>query len=64
MYCHWDNHDFADEEMQKNELVVVHVEHLLAIDPTIGTLSDLPIDMGAERSEVGSEWVRFEDRDD
>jgi hypothetical protein len=64
VYCHWDNHDFNDEEAQRRDLVLVHVEHLLALDATIGDVCDLPMDMGAERAEVGSPWVHFEDTDE
>ena len=64
MYCHWKNHDFSSQEVQKNELCLVHVEHLLAQDQTLTLLADLPIDMGAERSALGAAWTRYEDKDD
>lgn len=64
MYCRWDGHDFDDDDALKRELVLVHVEHLVAVDPTLLELADLPEDMGAERSAVGAPWVRFEDKDD
>lgn len=64
MYCDDANHDFEDELAMKNELVVVHVVHLLAQDATLNEIADLPVDMGAERSHVGSSWVRFENADE
>ena len=64
MYCDDDNHDFDDEAAMKKELLVVHVAHLVAQDPTLNTVADLPIDMGAERASIGSEWVRFSNADD
>lgn len=64
MYCRDTNHDFGDEAALKDELVVVHVAHLLARDPTLNEISDLPVDMGAERAHVGDSWTRFEDTDD
>ena len=64
MYCHDSNHDFTDDESMHKEFVVVHVAHLLARDPSLEELSELPVDVGAERSEVGAPWVRFEDKDD
>jgi hypothetical protein len=64
MYCHDSNHDFQDEAAMKNELVVVHVAHLLAQDATLNDVADLAVDMGAERSHPGGPWTRFEDADD
>ena len=64
MYCHDTNHDFEDEAAMKRELVVVHVAHLLAQDATLNDIADLPVDMGAERSQVGGAWTRFENADD
>lgn len=63
MYCHWRNHDFASNNIAR-ELKVVHVAHLVAQDPSLDDVSDLPVDMGAERAHVGGVWERFEDRDD
>jgi hypothetical protein len=64
MYCRDTNHDFEDEVAMKNELVLVHVAHLLAQDPTLNDISDLPVDMGAERSHVGGSWTWFENADE
>lgn len=64
MYCHDKNHDFEDPQALKEEIVLVDVAHLLALDPGLNAIADLPIDMGAERAEVGSEWIRFADADD
>lgn len=64
MYCHWKNHDFSDPRVLKNELKLTHVMHLVSRDPTLNEVSDLPVDMGAERESVGSPWQRFEDSDD
>ena len=64
MYCHWKNHEFGSPDVQREELALVHVEHLLAQDQTLGALADLPIDTGAERLAVGQPWERYEDKDD
>ncbi|MEQ1515402.1 MAG: hypothetical protein ABL931_02810 [Usitatibacteraceae bacterium] len=64
MYCHWKNHDFSSPETLQKQLVLVHVEHLLAQDRTIEEVADLAIDVGAERETVGGEWLRYEDRDE
>lgn len=64
MYCHWTNHDFADEQVLRNELMPVHIAHLVALDPTLDEVADLPPDMGAERERVGGPWQRYEDKDD
>jgi hypothetical protein len=64
MYCRDTNHDFEDEMAMKRELVLVHVAHLVARDATLNDISDLPIDMGAERSHIGGLWTRFENADD
>lgn len=64
MYCRDTNHDFEDEEAMKKELLLVHVAHLLAQDTTLNEISDLQMDMGAERSHVGGSWTRFENADD
>lgn len=64
MYCHYKNHDFESPEAMEKDLVVVHIAHLLARDPTLDAVADLPVDMGAEREAVGSEWARFADSDD
>lgn len=64
MYCHDKNHNFEDPKVTQKELCVVHAAHLLARDPTLHAVADLPVDMGAERADVGAEWVRFPDADD
>ncbi len=64
MVCHWTNHDFADEQVLRNELVAVHIAHLVAQDPTLEEVAGLPPDMGAERERVGGPWQRYEDKDD
>ncbi len=43
---------------------VVHVAHLVASDGTLEAVSDLAIDMAAERRVVGGPWKRYEDKDD
>ena len=64
MYCHWKNHDFDDPQVIANDLTLAHVSHLIARDPTLEAIADLPVDMGAERQFVGGTWERYEDRDD
>jgi hypothetical protein len=64
MYCRDTNHNFKDELAMKRELVVSHIAHLVAQDPTLNNISDLAVDMGAERSHVGGAWVRFKDADE
>lgn len=64
MYCSWDGHDFKDDDAMERELLLVHVEHLVAKDPSLLELADLQADMGAERAALGQPWKRFEDRDD
>lgn len=64
MYCHWENHDFESPDALANELTLVHVAHLVAMDSTLEAVSDLPVDMAAERQAVGGEWERYEDKDD
>lgn len=63
MYCDWQSHDFRSPDITM-ELKLVHVAHLLAQDPTLEAVADLPIDMGAERPHVGGAWQRFDDGDD
>lgn len=63
MYCDWRNHDFSDPVVLKNDLALVHIAHLLARDPTLAELSDLPADMAAERKFIGDPWERYEDAD-
>ena len=64
MYCRDTNHDFEDEVAMKNDLVVVHVAHLLAQDATLNDIAYLPNDMAAERSHVGGSWSIFENADE
>ncbi len=64
MYCSWEGHDFSDGETLRKVLLLVHVEHLVAKDPSLLELANLPEDMGAERAAIGQPWVRFEDTDD
>jgi hypothetical protein len=64
MYCDDKNHDFDDTLAMKRDLILVHVSHLLAIDPSLNAIADLPIDMAAEREAVGSSWMRFSNSDD
>jgi hypothetical protein len=64
MYCHYTNHDFADDRAMKKELTIVHIAHLVAHDPTLHDIADLPIDMGAERTYIGDAWTRYEDKDE
>jgi len=64
MYCHDSNHDFGNESALAEEMRVVHIAHLVARDSTLNQIADLPIDMGAERAEVGGNWTRFKDQDD
>ncbi len=64
MYCADANHDFDDAAAMKVELRVVHAAHLVALDPTLDDISDLPVDMGAERAGIGGAWTRFENADD
>ena len=62
-YCHWDKHAFGDERVEREELIVASAEQLVALDPTLEAVADLPVDMGAERSERGFPWSRFDDSD-
>jgi hypothetical protein len=62
-YCSDSNHDFNDDAANKRDLVLVHIAHLVAQDPSLDELFDLPVDMGAERESVGSPWTRFPDSD-
>jgi hypothetical protein len=64
MYCRDTNHNFEDELAMKSELVVAHIAHLVAQDPTLNEISDLAVDMGAERSHVGGAWTGFKDSDE
>ncbi|QGJ20009.1 MULTISPECIES: hypothetical protein [unclassified Polaromonas] len=64
MYCRAENHDFNDAQAMKRDLVTVHLAHLVAMDPTLHAVIDLPLDMGAERMDVGGQWTRFRDADD
>lgn len=64
MYCSWDAHDFDDDDAMVEELLLVHVTHLVAADPSLAELADLPVDMGAERKAPGQPWTHHEDRDD
>lgn len=63
MYCHWKNHDFSSSNITQ-ELKTVHVAHLVNLDSTLNAVADLPVDMGAERTQIGGPWERYEDRDD
>ena len=63
MYCHWQNHNFESPEIT-SQLKVVRVAHLVAHDPSLEAVADLPVDMGAERPHVGGPWQRYEDKDD
>jgi len=62
-YCSDRNHNFEDSFVINNDLKLVHVAHLLAMDPSLGELSDLPENMGAERSRPGQSWIYFDDFD-
>ncbi len=64
MYCDWRSHDFDSPAALKNELALVHIEHLIAQDETLMSLADLPLDTGAERLAVGRPWERYEDKDE
>jgi hypothetical protein len=64
MYCSWEAHDFADEAAMRKDLLLVHVAHLLAVDPSLEELASLPADMGADRAAVGEPWTQYEDKDD
>jgi hypothetical protein len=64
MYCHWKNHDFGDPQVLKNDLKLIHIAHLVALDPSLDAVSDLPAEMAAERERVGGPWERYADTDD
>ncbi len=64
MYCRAENHDFEDSEAMRRELTVVHIRHLIAQDPTLNEVCELPKDMGAERDGIGAKWKYFYDADD
>lgn len=63
MYCSWDGHDFASPNIAQ-ELKVVHVAHLIARDPALESLAELPIDQGAERASTEADWEYFDDSDE
>ncbi len=63
MYCSWDAHDFTDDAAMNAELLLVHIDHLVAGDPSLLELADLPEDMGADRAGRGQPWQRYEDKD-
>jgi len=46
----------------KRDLALIHVLHLVLRDPMLDEVSDLPVEMGAERVSPGAPWQRFEDR--
>ncbi len=48
---------------ESKDLRLVAMEEVLAIDPTIVEIADLPIGWSASRSHVGAKWVRYEDPD-
>jgi len=62
-YCSDREHDFDDAAAMRRDLTLVHVWHLVAMDPSLEELADLPVDMGAERQSVGASWERFDDKD-
>lgn len=62
-YCSDQNHDFDDPACLSNDLSVVHIDHLVLVDPTLLDIQEMPIDMGAERDFVGDSWRYFEDKD-
>ena len=64
MYCSDKNHNFDDALSMKSDLILVHVSHLLASAPSLNAISDLPVDMAAEREALGSSWTRFSNSDD
>lgn len=64
MYCGFDRHDFSEADVVRNELVLVHVARLAAMDPSLYEIADLPVDMGAERKAMGQAWLRFPDADE
>lgn len=63
MYCDWRNHDFNEDAVLK-ALSVVHIMHLVDNDSTLLEIADLPIDMAAERPQLGASWQQYPDRDD
>lgn len=63
MYCSWSGHDFASTDIAQ-ELKLVGIGHLLARDPGLALLADLPVDRGAERVSLTQSWVFFDDSDD
>ena len=64
MYCDDKNHDFGDSLAMERDLVLVHISHLIAKDPSLNAIAELLVDMAAERNAPGSSWTRFSDSDD
>jgi sirohydrochlorin ferrochelatase len=64
MYCTWEAHDFTDDDAMRKDLLVVHVAHLLAADPSLEELASLPENMGADRVAMGEPWTYYKDEDD
>jgi hypothetical protein len=64
MFCSDKNHDFDDDVAMDKDLTVVDIAHLLAQDPSLNEIADLPADKGAEREAPGAQWRIFDDADD
>jgi hypothetical protein len=41
--------------------LIVHMSHLIDLDPSLTTIADLPPGWLAEREQVGGEWDRWKD---
>lgn len=63
MYCRDTNHDFTDDCAMGRDLALVNVCHLVERDNSLNVVSDLAVDMGAERASLADPWVRFHNAD-
>jgi hypothetical protein len=50
---------FIGHETDPEELVVVCLEHAVAMDPSISALADLPRGWAAERDAASAPWRRY-----
>jgi hypothetical protein len=63
VYCSDRNHDFDGEAALQRDMRLVPINHLVDRDPRLCELDDLPVDMAAERVELGGAWTRCRNED-